>query len=374
MLKIDGSVLEYDFNNRNTISPEIRGKTCFILKSGEIVDKAREYFGRPGAVLKIFLTPLIGDIEDYMWGTRWRIYSKERTEEIGRISKLVEASKIQNICSIANLAPRVYGILLIEKNGQEFPAQLVEEIGGDFADNPTELLEKIEKHLTEMRILTCHKELPSSKDFIDGKLIDFQGFRFTPNTHAAIREYIVKYGQYGRGHYQSVPELGLSAQPRDTLRRIKEMHLDEINFEGKDVLDIGCSLGVFSCYAAKNGARRVIGIDNQKTVIAASTLAYYLGYLNNDYFAMDLKEDSLPYTFDITFFLSMNVHIGFPDWIMEQTKETLIFEENAKKSQFETQKWLDYFSNYFKDVKVVGRTNDQNPEFYKPIIHCYNKK
>jgi SAM-dependent methyltransferase len=38
--------------------------------------------------------------------------------------------------------------------------------------------------------------------------------------------------------------------------------LEEVSFEGKRVLDIGCRDGLFSFHAEKQGASEVVGIDN----------------------------------------------------------------------------------------------------------------
>ena len=325
-------------------------------------------------MLKIFFPPL-GDekLEDYYWGTPWRHYTKDRTEEIGRISKLSEATTIQNLCWMEGLAPRVYGICLIKKGEHLYPAQLIEYIEGEPADDPQASIEVLERYLTLFHCRPCHKELAGHYDFIDGKLIDFQGFRYTPKTKQAVTDYVIKNGQYGKGHYQSIPKLGLTAKPRDTEYRIKEMKLNDIDFDNKDVFDIGCSLGAFCNYAEERGARRVFGCDLK--VKAPQVVAFYLGNHNIDYFEANILEPTFAMPkVDITFFLSMNVHVGFPSWIPDITKELLIFEENAKQSKFNPDYWVNHLSNYFKSVEIVGHANDQNKAFYKPIYHCYTSK
>lgn len=374
MRTIDGSEIKWKFDeNRANVPGHIRGKHCFLYEKGGVLEEAKKLFGRENenVALKIFFLPLEGEMKDYYWGRAWSIYSTGRTEEIGRISKLEGATFIQNLCWLEGLAPRVYALLLIERNGKKYPAQLVQKLEGEIAPSPAWVRNQAEKVLTDyLKQFDCkvsHLKLLRKNDFIDGKLIDFQGFRLGKKTKEKIRDYVREHGKYGKYHYQSVPEIGLTAKPRDTEQRIKDMKLEEINFEGKTVLDAGCSLGVFCNYSAKRGAKRVVGID--LNIKAPQVLSFSLGHHNNDYIVKDLTIDTIDGNFDIVFYLSMNIHCGgMQRWLAHQTKEIFIFEENAKGSNFKQSYWEKWLRQFFKSVELVGHATDAHKG--KPIFWC----
>jgi len=358
--------IKYKFDEGRVRVPEhIRGKCCFVLSEG--IEEIRKDFGRPEAVLKVFFTE-----GTKTWGDPdWCGHGLERNREIGRASLLVEATAIQNLCWMGGFAPRVYGLIEVERNGKIFPAQVIEFIKGEVGGVDKEkVMTEMDKFLFKFDVRTSHNEMVGQHDFIDGKLIDFQGFTFREGSREKIIAYIREVGRYGKAHYQSIPELGVSAKPRDTESRIKEMGLDKVDFKGKNVLDIGCNSGVFCNYASKMGAKRVVGIDMPNNVKASQVLAFYLGYHNNDYFAFDLTggKPIIDVEIDITLLLSMVCHIGLPEWIGEITKELLIVEENAKGSKYDTGKWSKMLLEWFNDVYTFGFTNDHNPNFPKPVI------
>jgi hypothetical protein len=268
------------------------------------------------------------------------------------------------------LAPRVYGLVAIKRNGKYYPAQLIEKVEGEHAESSSDVqnkLQTITNYLGGFSLAPCHKNLLGKHDFLGGKLIDFQGFRFTGKATQKITKYTCDKARYGKAHYQSIPQLGITAKPRDTLKRIKDMKLDKVDFEGKTVMDVGCSLGAFCNYASTRGARKVLGIDNANTVEGATILSFLLGNHNIEYKPMDLLKDKQRGHFDIIFFFSMNLHVGFPDWIKNSVDELLIFEENANKSKFQTKKWLTELGKRFKKVEVIGYSSDHGN---KPIIYC----
>lgn len=368
-MKFDANNIEYNFDKgRKNVPAHIRGKQCFTYV-GKLADEIGKVYHRKNCALKIFFTPLEGKLEDYYWGTPWRKYPLKRTEEIGRISKLRDATICQNLCWLEGLAPRVYAIVELEKDGKIYPAQLMDYIEGDGAESASDVANKrdiIEKYLNKFGFASCHKNLLGKHDFIDGKLIDFQGFRFTGNATKMVTKYVLETGRYGKHHYQSVPELGITAKPRNTKQRIEDMKLENASFEGKKVLDVGCSLGVFCNYVASRGATRVLGLDVECNVKAARVLSAFLGYWNNDYQTIDLLKDKIREQFDITFFLSMNLHVGFPAWVAKST-QVLIFEENAKKSKFKTNYWKQEFSKWFTNIEKIGVAKDHGN---KPLLLC----
>ncbi len=350
--------IKYQFDKgRANVPSYSRGKCCFVLDNDEV----KERLGRDNVVLKIFFN------NTDTWGDpNWRGLSLERNREIGRVSYLEEATKIQNLAWMGGFAPRVYGLIEVEKNGKRFPAQVVGFVEGKEGgvDIPKELA-KLEKYLNQFGVNICHKELLGQHDFIDGKLIDFQGFTFKKNYKDLIIKFIKEKGRYGKGHYQSVPELGISSHPRDTLKRIEYMKFKDINWEGKSVLDVGCNSGMFCNYVSRRGAKRVLGVD--QNVLAAKVLANYLGNYNIDYQEIDIKKDGIKEKFDVVLFLSMNVHVGFPDWLPRITRQLMVFEENAKGSRFKPDWWKGELKKYFKSVELIGYGKDHGN---KPIFWC----
>ena len=373
MLEISSGKIKYEFTEtRDRVPGHVRGKQCFILTEGEALDEARRYFnrGNDSVCLKVFFTPLDGEMGSYYWGTPWRHYTQARTEEIGRISKLYEATKIQNILWMHGKAPRVYGICKIIHGDKIYPAQLVEYIEGD---NPNtewvrDEMSRLQKWMDkEYGVDVAHKDMVGPHDFIDGKIIDLQGFRFGKKYKEKIVEKIRTWGKYGKGFYQSVPSLGITPKPRNTENRIEAMGLDKLDFQGKDVLDLGCNGGVFCNYASSRGAKRVLGVDEKSIIRAARLLSTQEACYNVDYIAADLTKTEFSGPWDYTFFLSMNAHIGLPQWVVDNTK-FLIFEENAMASKYKTDEWIERLKKDFKEVKLVGHTTDHNPKHPKAII------
>lgn len=365
--------LGLDLTDRSHIPNNEKGKQAVIIKKHPFLNVLRDVYGRSEAVLKLFHVPMKTDnIGDYYWGSAWRGLSLERTVEIGKTSKLWEATVIQNLLWLGGLAARVYALITVETDGKVYPAQLVEYLDeADEVVDPKERWETVDKYLQRFGCLVWHKEQAGIRDYRQGKVIDVQGARFTDRTKDAIRNFATS-GAYGSGIYQSIEELGIGAHPRNTKQRIQEMGLDTVSFGGKNVLDVGCNVGTFCNYASDRGARRVIGIDLEKQVKAAQVLSTYLGYFNVDYHIIDLKKfDDVFTSPDITFFLSMNVHVGFPEWIARTTSELLIFEENAKGGNYKTDYWIKELSKYFSRIEHVGYTTDHNPKKPKPVLYCY---
>jgi hypothetical protein len=347
------------------------------------------------------MTPLKEEqkLEDYYWGNAFREDEPNLTEEqcsarYRYASKLLDASVIQNLCWIGGLAPRVYAVFLIRKENKLFPAQLVDYVyeknkdiakltrseGSEIQRNRKQFQKRFPKKLRSnynevaqyLKKFDCspaNKRLVSALDFVDDKLIDFQGYKFGKKTKEITRDLVNKLGYYGKGHYQSVPELKINAHPRNTTKRIDYMKLDETNFQDKRVLDIGCSSGVFCNYAAEHGAKYCLGLDLKDPVSASRYLSNYLHNFNNDYAVKDLRKDGIKEQFDIVFFLSMNIHIGFPKWLPQITNELLIFEENRRGSvPWDTDATTKKLSKWFKDVQL-GASHDHGGK-YKPLYFC----
>ena len=136
-----------------------------------------------------------------------------------------------------NYAPRVYALFTVTQNDKRYPVQLVDFISGE-RKRDLKKYEEMKNLGDEYGFLPCHIDLTRDNDFIDGQLIDFQGFRFDKNFKQELTIRVAELGRYGDYHYQSIPELGLKPHPRDTLKRIEYMKLATIEWKRKKLLDI----------------------------------------------------------------------------------------------------------------------------------------
>jgi SAM-dependent methyltransferase len=201
-------------------------------------------------------------------------------------------------------------------------------------------------------------------DFIDGKLIDPQIYAFIKPYEEIVKDMYINLGRYGKVYYQNVPEIGLTGGPRNCALRAKELGLDNIDFTDKVVLDVGCAGGYFTRYAIDRGAGKAIGIDLKEPIEAARHLANYLGYFNNDYEVVNIKEqDYSSEGKDIIFFLSMNMHVGIPHYVLEAP--FVVFEDNGEETR-KLDQLGEPWTSHFKDIKFIGRNTEHG---MKPIYH-----
>lgn len=358
------------------------GKHCFIYRGPE-VDKIKEAMGRgdQDLCLKVFYN----QDKPGNWGDDPK--SKESTKKNATIK---EATIIQNICHYEGLAPRVYGLTKVSwtgvgRQGKEAKdkiceAQITDDLGRKHTKTNEEALKVYEQiiKLGEKYGWKVNFKESKRQDLFQGKFVDFQSLNLTDDYEKKIKDLIYEYGKWGKTHYQAIPELGIKTF-RKTEQRIKELKLDKIDFKGKRVLDIGCSSGVFCNYAASRGAKRVIGIDLEKPVMASRLLANHLGYLNNDYYILQIFKNASDefkkiIKFDITLFLSMLYHIGYPDWLSNITNEICIIEWNhwQKKDGLSVEecesKTFEMLKKDFSKIVLVGRATDHGD---KAIFHCW---
>lgn len=351
------------------------GKHCFIYRGPE-VEQIAEDLGREDQklCLKVFY--------DQDKPDNWGDDKADKTDK--RNTTLKEAIQIQNICAFEGLAPRVYGLMRVKwsgrgRKGKIFKdkickAQITDDLGSQYGtgQEAKEIYEKIIELGKRYGWKVNYKEY-GSKDVMQGKFVDFQSFNLADEYLKKIKTFIYESGKWGKTHYQAIPELDIG-KFRKTKLRIKELKLDKIDFNGKTILDVGCSSGVFCNYAASRGAKRVVGIDLVNAVKASQLLSNYLGYWNNDYRVVDLEKTIYKdCPFDIVLFLSMLYHIGYPDWLPRLVKGLMILEWNHwhKKKGLSVEeceaKTFEMLKKDFRQVSLVGRASDHGN---KAIWHC----
>jgi len=345
-----------------------RGKHCFIGRIGNDVYRIFD-------ILPVSdLTDEVAD-KEFHWGD----YPSEFKPYRGW-SGLKEATIIQNICWLHGLAPRVYEIVGLEMESGKYFAQRIEDLTGQpFCDEHNDAFPTYEKvkELGEIYGWHTEKDDVSRRDVMGGKLVDFNTFHFTEDHREKVMAIIRDKGHYGKTIYQDEPKLDIISTPRKTQHRIEAMKLDKIDFKGKSVLDLGCATGGFCRYASDRGAGAVLGIDFEDVVgtdtrEAAYLVAWELGYFDIEFEQMDLRVEKPPKA-DIVFFLSLDYHIGLPDWLAEVTNEVCVFELNTRgfNKDINIEKGTENkLRVMFRKIKLVGRAEDQG-NCQKPIYHCF---
>lgn len=343
-----------------------RGKHCIISKYGD-------------KILKIFTTyPQTELTEKSLNEFHWGDYEDD-TRPFKQWTRLSRATVIQNICWLHNLAPRVYEIVGIEIDYEHKYFAQLQDFAEEEYNSSVRGYEKVYKEVKDLGVVygfgIDRKDDVSKYDAINGKLVDFNTFHFYPDHLDKIKKIIIEKAKYGKVYYQDEPKLGLNGGPRKSEDRIKYMKLDELDFKDKLVLDLGCAGGYFCRYVKDRGANRVMGIDYEDvkgsdTREVAYLISWELGYYDIEFEQHDLREYK-PESADIVLFLSMNYHIGIPDWLPQVTKEICIFEDNAKgfkenpEVTKETEKKL---KELFKKVELIGYGEDHGN---KPIYRCW---
>lgn len=344
----------------------IRGKHCVMLPCPDWV-KAR--YGRENHNLKLKVfdsIPIDLPYEEMMWGDEPKLIKDRKRPGNMAMSlrlntPLKDATVIQNICHWHGLAPRVYAIVTVVSPRGSFVAQVTDDVGSNFYETHDEA-HVIYKQVVELGLKYGWK---TPKDDVNKRdvtrenlLVDFQTFQLTEEHRAYFWNTYVEGTKWGKIYYQECEALGLSGGPRNFKQRVKEMGLDQIDFKGKTVLDIGCSGGNFVKYAVERGAKKVFGIDFEPVAEGARWAMNESGIYNAEILGMDLlKEDTQSLIekigmekFDIVFYLSMFRHVKFPHFIWEMCNDTAILEWNNWKTEKEVQSLVrEHFE--IKDIK-----------------------
>lgn len=332
-----------------------RGKHCFIARyEGYAVRVFDAYPQEKGN-----WTP----VDEFYWG------DVQKNKDVVYWVTLPEATKIQNICAFHGLAPRVYDIVMVYYGSQRYYGQVCEDAGKEIAatqDEADAVYGKV-MELGKEYGFEVDKQDVQQADVINGLLVDFNTFHFTKDHDEKVRKRYIELGKYGKIYYHDVPEWGLKNAPRENEKRIKWLGFDKVHFKDKSYMDLGCAGGFFTRYAKDKGASAT-GVDHKgcgspDPVLGAQLVSNELGYWDVNYLDIDLRESKPPVSHDIVSFLSMNYHIGIPEWLPDVTKELCIFEDNSKNRDA-----LPTLEKMFNHVKKVGVAKDHGD---KPVYHCY---
>lgn len=326
---------------------ERQGVYSYVVFNSEIETFLRCKYGRVGLCLKVFRKK-VDAIEKAQWGQ----------------NPLLQCTIIQNIFARHGLAPRIYDVVFL-KDGHL--AQVT-----DFATGKARVLPspqdrfRINEIKGQHMINTCWDMNP--KNYIDGKLVDFQPWYF-PNEDAyrkRLIELAYTYTAWGSRSepYQTVASLALKGQ-RDENHRVQMMGLSDDAFDGMSVLDVGCNLGAMCVEAWNRGAKKVIGVDKQAVSDVAFELTNYLGYWNLDFIGANLPNEKTKICgkYDVIFLLSCNQAKPIP-WALNLCEKMLYFEGHVPDRE---ETYRDVLERNFSKVEFLGMTKDHGP---RPMFRC----
>lgn len=340
------------------------GKHCFFIK-------------HKGKGLRVFHSYPLKDwrgLKTFRWGD----------PKIGgapdRSCLLVDATKIQNIAWMYDLAPRVYEIVKVKVGKKKYWGQVLDDVGDQFVKNHDDAL----GIYNEVRELGAYYGFINEKADVSKwdvviykgkhKLVDFNTFHFDDTYKQKLAKKYSEVGRYGAKYYHSIPELGLTQGPRQNEKRIIWMQLDQLDFKNKSVLDIGCAGGYFCRYAKSRGASDVVGVDypdvkNTDPTFGARLISNELCYWNIDYVELDLTKNFIDEKFDYTFFFSMSYHVpNVLELLSRMTKELCIVEDNSRMRNADVT-----LKKFFKKVELRGLVTDRGESTDRAlkVFYCY---
>jgi len=330
------------------------GRFCDIYYDEAIEEALRASYGRPGLCLKVF-----------------------REFDTWEGQPLDDVTRMQNIGAAYGVAPRVYDI--VDVIGR--PAQVTDY--RPVAGEPTlaaigKLIQFLLAHDVGTTKLVCiggrakWDVLAGNVNWSDDLFLDWGGY-YLKDPDAYVdglrRRVSIEIASSRRGNpvsstYQ--PVLGITGS-RNTPHRVAAMHLGDIDFTGRTVLDLGANLGAFSFYAHERDALRVTAVDVPLVAAPMREVGNWLGYWNIDWIGAHLPGDlaAIGGPFDIVLALSICNHVhGYGSWIADLCADTLILEGHGGDPP---EKYADALAADFASVELVGYTSDH---MTRPVFVC----
>lgn len=157
---------------------------------------------------------------------------------------------------------------------------------------------------------------------------------------------------------------------RKGIRSNKRLSMVKDDFENKNVLDLGCSMGMFCREAKRKGAFKVFGVDNivRGKIRHLIDLPAYISYLEGlaiqyqcaDIEHPNLKKRVIDTKWDIIFFCAMLGHISgdreaYVKWLKSITK-IIYFESNLGGTEEKMMSFIDKIG--FAKVECLGESGD----------------
>lgn len=332
---------------------KIHGKNCFVAFNSSLEAELASHYRRAGLCLKIFTGKVPRDPLTFKWtGT-----------------PLVEATRVQNIFAWYDLAPRVYDVVKLSDGRL---AQVTQWATGEGKWDYKRARRLCEAYRLGLRGKKDARE--SAKEYVSlpfkwvGKwYVDFGRFYFTqPKWYEHLLRSKIQIRKGKKVGYQEFPQLGIPGQRR-LPHRLRHMRLDEIDFEGKTVMDLGCNLGAMCREACNRGAARVIGVDDRR-VRTWHEANNWISYWNIDFIRASLPRDAdkLPQA-DIVFCLAIAQHVkgGLQEWMAKLAREVFLFEGTWNTTEEEYRPTLE---QWFPEVELSGWIRDEDR---RPMFRCW---
>jgi hypothetical protein len=278
-------------------------------------------------------------------------------------TSLTDCTVIQNLLAIESLAPRVYDIIKVNN----FCAQVTDYLTGEGDYQPS--LVKVARR--KYGLATSWDMNP--KNWVAGKLVDFQSWYFN-DRNAYIANLIDRAYVYAAWGSRPEPYQSIESAPsqRSTAHRIKALQWQSFDFSGKDILDLGCNLGVMGMEASRLGARRVVGVDQPHVADIAREYANWSQFWNLDFLGLHLPQQRSEIhplcglgQFDVVFALSVDRQIGYKPWIADLCRAVLFLEGHVPDSEVT---YRDSLEQDFSRVEFLGMSRDHGP---RPIFRCW---
>ena len=177
--------------------------------------------------------------------------------------------------------------------------------------------------------------------------------------------------------YQSIPSLNIEGK-RDSLFRVNFidsfLSKNNISLNGENIMDVGCNLGLFIQYSLSQNANWCIGLDTPKIAEISRKYLYELGLLSFDVFGVDLKSD-ISYLFKnikfkVIFYMSIEGHIGFPNWLKSVKFDYILYEGHQDENIVQIK---DKIKESLLDVNIISETMSQDGDSRaRPVLLCKN--
>jgi len=339
------------------------GKDSYICRTPEVLALLQSRYARDGLCLKVFRKLTSDEVEDPLRLFHWGGARLDRT------------ILVQNLFATYGLAPRVYDVVILDTGEL---AQVVQYASGEGKPDMKAAEKLVRRFRIGIRKGDDYTEDPTDAavrytqfpfKWVGGLFVDFGRFfmRYPKQYRAATKKALMHRSNPKTGKpwsYQAVPELGVPGQ-RNIRHRLKHMRLDDLDFRGKTVLDIGCNTGEFMREALRRGAKRVVGVDYKRAHLWQRTMDL-LGYYNHDIYQLQLPEESELFSvledssrFDIVFCLGILQHMagGLQQWIADLTADVLILEGDVKVPR---QDYDDELDSWFAWHELTGYIRDED--------------